>query len=141
MKGLLTLLDDHTEETQQIASDLKGAKQLLETEHYYWQKEKVSLLNIERSAALYEVQLDEQNHKYKTLVAALRRVEQKLESNQVEWQEEKTSLIQATEDLKRMLQEKEQEWEETESSMRTQLEDLLSKKKKRKWYRRLFCLP
>ena len=135
-------LDEQTEETQQIASELTRTKQHLENECNFWQKEKVPLLEIVKSTALYEVQLDEQNHEYKTLTAALRKVEQKLESDQVEWQEEKTSLIQATEELKRTLQEKEQEWEETEHSMKAQLEGLMNKKRnKRKWYRRLFCLP
>ncbi|XP_036949371.1 centrosome-associated protein CEP250-like isoform X1 [Acanthopagrus latus] len=105
-----------------------------------WQKEKNSLLNeIEESRALYEVQLDEQKCENKTLAAALINVEQKLQSHLVKWQEEKTSLIQTTEGLEKMLQEKAQEWEEVESSMKSQLEDLRSKKK-RKWYRRLFCL-
>ena len=87
--------------------------------------------------SLFEAQLEEQKRKNETLTAALTSVEQKLESHQVEWQGEKTSLLQATERLKQTLQE----WEERVSSMKCQLEDLTRKKKKKaKWYRRIFCL-
>ncbi|XP_036949376.1 interaptin-like isoform X2 [Acanthopagrus latus] len=125
---------------RQEANEVVERSQAFHQVQLDWQKEKNSLLNeIEESRALYEVQLDEQKCENKTLAAALINVEQKLQSHLVKWQEEKTSLIQTTEGLEKMLQEKAQEWEEVESSMKSQLEDLRSKKK-RKWYRRLFCL-
>ena len=133
-------LEEHREETRKIAAALKKAEDLLETERLGWQQEKISLLEIEKSRALFEDQMEKQSHENKTLAAALMNVEQKLQSYLMEWQEEKTSLIQTTENLEKMLQEKEQEWKELESSMESHLKELISKKNRRKWYRRLFCL-
>ncbi|XP_030274578.1 myosin-10-like isoform X2 [Sparus aurata] len=134
-------LEEHREETRKISAALKKAEDLLETERLGWQQDTITLPEIEKFRVLFEDQLEEQNHENKTLAAALMNVDKKLQNHLVEWQEEKTSLIQATEGLEKMLQEKEKEWEEMESSMKSQLEDLMSKKKrKRKWYRRLFCL-
>ena len=131
-------LEEHREETRKIASALKNAQGLLESESLSWLQVKTSMLEEkEKSRALHEAQLDEQKRENKTLAAAFKNVEQKLDSHLVRWHEEKTSLIQATEGLKKTLQEKEQEWQEMESSMKSQLEDLMTKKKKKKkWYRR-----
>ena len=113
-----TLLDDHTEETRQIASDLKRTKQLLEDERCYWEKMKVSLLEEkENSAALYEVQLDEQKGENKTLSAALMKMEKEFECRQAEWQEEKSSLIQ------KMQQEANEAEERSQALHQVQLEE------------------
>ena len=129
-------LEEHREETRKIASALKNAESLLETEILSWWQMRTSLLEEkDKSTAFYEAQVDEQKRENQTLAAALRNVEQKLESHQVVWQEEKTSLIQATETIKKTLQEKEQEWQEKESFLKSELEDLMTKKSKKKWYR------
>ena len=138
--------EEHEEETRKIATALKKAEDLLETECFCWQQEKSSLLEERRkqeeATALLADQLDEQKHENDSLVAALRSAEQELQGHQIKWQELKTSLVQTSEDLKKTLHDKEKEWGERESSIKAQLEDLLSKKKKKKnWFRKLFSSP
>ena len=129
-------LEEHKEETSKIVSALKKAEDHPEAENLCWQQGKISLLQMENFKGFFKYELEEQKQENKTLAAALRSVEEKLESRQVEWQKENTSLIQATERLKKTLQE----WKEKESSMKAQLEDLMcKKKKKKKWYQRIFC--
>ena len=130
-------LEKQREETSKVTSALKKAEGLLETERLCWEQEKIPLREMEKSRSLLKAQLEELTQKNETLTSALTSVEQKMESQQVEWQGEKSSLLQATERLKQTLQE----WEERVSSMKSQLEDLTRKKKKKaKWYRRIFCL-
>ncbi|XP_036940526.1 golgin subfamily A member 6-like protein 6 [Acanthopagrus latus] len=135
--------DEHKAETRKVAFALKKAEDLLVTERLCWRQEKSSLLEERKkqdeAAALLADQLDKQKHENDALLSALRSAEQELQDHQIEWQELKTSLIQTSEDLKKTLQVKEEEWGETKSSMKAQLEDLINKKKKKKkWFRKLF---
>ncbi|XP_044076876.1 coiled-coil domain-containing protein 157-like [Siniperca chuatsi] len=133
-------LEEHKAQTSKIASALKKAEDLLETERLRLQQEKTCLQEeMEKSTAFYVAQLDEQKRENIVVMAALEKVKQQLESRRIEWQEDKSSLLQATEGLMQTLQEKEQEWEKTESSMRSQLKELERQiTKKKKWYRKLF---
>ncbi|XP_030274565.1 cingulin-like isoform X1 [Sparus aurata] len=110
-------LEEHREETRKISAALKKAEDLLETERLGWQHDKISLLEMDTSRALFEDQLEVQIHKNTTLAAALMNAEQKCDSCQVEWQEEKTSLIQD------MQQEANEAVERCQASHQAQLEE------------------
>ena len=120
-------LEEHREETRKITAALEEAEDLLETERFCRQQEKISLLEeMEESKALYELQLDEHKCNIETLADALMSLTQKFEGCQVEWYEEKTSLIQTTEGLKKTVQDMQQEAkgavERSQASHQAQLE-------------------
>lgn len=97
-----TQLEECRVETSKIASALKKAEGLLETERFRFQQDKACL----------------QDEMKNTVMAALKKVEQQLESRHIEWQENRSCLLEATEGLNLTLLERKQKWERRESSMR-----------------------
>ena len=73
-------LEEHRDETRKIASDLKKAKDSLETERLRWQQEKNSLLKGHRKET-------------KKIASALKKAEDSLETERLCWQQEKKSLL------------------------------------------------
>ncbi|XP_074482414.1 uncharacterized protein LOC141762267 [Sebastes fasciatus] len=139
----LAQLKMQDEEHKTIMADLKTKlEDQLASDRLLWQKEKTSLLEeTVKTSSSFAAQLHEQKQSNDTLVAALETAEQQIESHRIECQESSLLQAKATESVQQTLQEKEQEWTTTESSLRSQLADLenqIAKKKRTKWYRKIF---